>query len=395
MPTLADNNNCTACGACAVRCPGHCITMKEDNQGVIYPSIDTQSCVNCGVCENVCPILNPVISNPNIICYAAWNSNPSDRATCASGGIANAIYKYFIDNGNICVGASMNPDWTVSHKIVSKLEELEPLKNSKYSFSEAYYVFRNLSTLLKDNKQVVMIGLPCQIAAARKLFNDNPNLILIDIVCHGSVPNLYLRQHIEAIEKRLDCKAHRISFRAPEKGTANYFLTLYDENDNIIYSHDVSLEETYNAAFHWEISYRENCYNCKFANPNRVSDITLGDFHGLGSLAPCSYKEDEVSTIIVHTSKGQNIIETLIAQQRIVAEERPVMESITGDKRLQYPSEISESNKDFQRLINKNLGDFEKTIKQVFKIFLLRRKFKFIKYIPNNTIDNIVNLCSK
>lgn len=50
---------CCGCGACAVGCPTGAITMKYDNEGFVYPHIDSEKCCNCGKCRKLC-INNPV-----------------------------------------------------------------------------------------------------------------------------------------------------------------------------------------------------------------------------------------------------------------------------------------------------------------------------------------------
>ena len=45
----------------------------------------------------------------------------------------------------------------------------------------------------------------------------------------------------------------------------------------------------YQEAYHDGIAYRENCYHCKFAKSKRISDITLSDYKGLGTMAPCAF----------------------------------------------------------------------------------------------------------
>lgn len=54
-----DNNSkkdCCGCTACSSVCPKNCITMTEDNEGFFYPVADGNSCINCGLCEKVCPV---------------------------------------------------------------------------------------------------------------------------------------------------------------------------------------------------------------------------------------------------------------------------------------------------------------------------------------------------
>lgn len=50
------NNKCTGCMACRFICPKSAINMREDKEGFLYPVIDENLCIDCGKCDNVCPI---------------------------------------------------------------------------------------------------------------------------------------------------------------------------------------------------------------------------------------------------------------------------------------------------------------------------------------------------
>ncbi len=47
---------CCGCTACYAICPSHAITMEPDNEGFLYPVIDTEKCVLCKRCIKVCPL---------------------------------------------------------------------------------------------------------------------------------------------------------------------------------------------------------------------------------------------------------------------------------------------------------------------------------------------------
>lgn len=52
----SDKRKCCGCTACKNICPKNAITMCCDEEGFLYPVIDTDICVNCRICINVCPI---------------------------------------------------------------------------------------------------------------------------------------------------------------------------------------------------------------------------------------------------------------------------------------------------------------------------------------------------
>ena len=48
--------DCCGCGACFSVCPKSAIIMKEDEEGFDYPVIDSDACIRCLKCLNVCPV---------------------------------------------------------------------------------------------------------------------------------------------------------------------------------------------------------------------------------------------------------------------------------------------------------------------------------------------------
>lgn len=368
MIRLANEKLCTACGACVERCPKNCISMEERQIGGCFPLINKNECIECHSCERVCPILNLPNFEENICAYAAWNTDVRQRATSASGGIAYAIYERAVLHGYACVGASFNPDFTVTHKVVVDQESISLFKNSKYVFSNAYDVFPKVKQLLSLKQNVVFIGLPCQVAAFRNLFPNSDNLLLVDIVCHGSVPGSYLKQHIKFLEQELKEKAEKIYFRDPVFGTSTYHFSLYNKRGECFYGKRTSDGDLYNYAFHKMVAYRENCYHCHFARPERLSDITLGDFHGNGNMEEWNDSKDNVSLIITHTEKGKQWVKRMVEDGLIKVEQRPLEEPINGDRQLREPAVKTQLRFDFEKLMLKSNGNFEKVMKEVIEL---------------------------
>lgn len=48
--------SCCGCSACLQKCPKKCIEMHEDAEGFLYPEINDDFCIDCGICYNVCPV---------------------------------------------------------------------------------------------------------------------------------------------------------------------------------------------------------------------------------------------------------------------------------------------------------------------------------------------------
>ena len=79
MIHITDKTNCCGCNACGDICGKNAITCKTDKEGFWYPEVDREKCIDCGLCEKVCPIINIDALKKNDfkepICYAAIHKN--------------------------------------------------------------------------------------------------------------------------------------------------------------------------------------------------------------------------------------------------------------------------------------------------------------------------------
>lgn len=386
---LAGIKACTGCGACAYVCPKKCISFKDDNAyDIAYPLIDENKCINCGKCQKVCPALNPLEASVPFRSYAAWSSDTEERRTSASGGIASEIYKYALECGWFIVGAALDKDFQVCLKLSDKLSSIKDFKNSKYVFSSTKGLFQELNLRLKSGSKIVVIALPCQIAAIKKVFHQYlDNLLLVDLVCHGVAPASYLIQHIRNIEKKKGDKAISVFFRDPAYSTDTFTFSLYNTQNRCFYAKRTANHDRYQVGYHRMISYRENCYHCQFAKQNRISDITISDYKGLGKYAPSNISDNRhVSCILANTKKGNDFISSLIKGGNIIAEERPVKEPIDGDAQLRHPSQKSLARKIFERRMERCDGNFERAMVPIVYIVSFQR----FLYRINNILKRII-----
>lgn len=389
MIKLASREFCTGCGACAYKCPKSCISMMENVIGEVLPQINTEECIQCHLCEKVCPILSaPTTAEPQE-CYAAWSKDITTRLTSASGGIAYELYKNAVDNGCYAVGASINEDFSVSLEIADCEKELEPFKNSKYVFSDGHSIYPEIGKLLKQQKKIIIAGLPCQIAAFKNIFHNNENLILIEILCHGTSPYSYLKQHIETIKLRTKSNISQISFRDPANGTIAFVFSCYQGERPIYQAQE---EDSYMYSFHNAISYRESCYHCHFAKNERVGDLVLCDFYGLGKEFKCSYREENVSCVLLVTPKGQSFFNGLKSNNCIFVEKRDVHEAKASNPRLTCPSPKSKERLLFEKNINNSNGNFEKAIAPILNAYTKKKNASFKKKLLYILIDRIRNI---
>ena len=55
-----DNELCSGCAACYNICPQNAIKMQKDERGFLYPVIEQEKCINCGICNKTCIIKHSV-----------------------------------------------------------------------------------------------------------------------------------------------------------------------------------------------------------------------------------------------------------------------------------------------------------------------------------------------
>ena len=101
MIKIQKTTDCCGCSACAEICPKQCISLDVDYEGFWYPQINSSICIDCHLCESVCPVLNPGVEHKPLHVYAAINKNDEIRARSASGGVFTIIAEKVIDEGGV------------------------------------------------------------------------------------------------------------------------------------------------------------------------------------------------------------------------------------------------------------------------------------------------------
>ena len=83
MNLVKDTSKCCGCNLCSVVCTHNAINMEPDKYGYLYPRIEQEKCVNCGLCEMKCPLQNIATVNSSVAAYAAsYNNVESIRGCC-------------------------------------------------------------------------------------------------------------------------------------------------------------------------------------------------------------------------------------------------------------------------------------------------------------------------
>lgn len=354
---MISNTTCTGCGACSITCPVHCIKMELDRLGHIAPVIDRSKCIHCGQCRAICPQNQIPQEHFPTACYAAWSTCTEDYTFSASGGAAAAFARYQLKQGGTIFGCDYDEYADLRHFQLHDENDVHRMQSSKYSQSMAFDSFFKIKELLERQISVVFIGTPCQVAGLlRFLKKDYPFLITIDLVCHGAPPDAYLKEYLS--ELGLTPPYQRIRFR----GEFDQMLTVW-KDDSIVYQKSQAKDD-YFSAFYQNVISCDSCFSCQYAQPKRVSDITIGDFWGLGELNEIKALSDRPSLILLNTEKGQTFFDR--AKCNLIFEQRSVAEGICGNGRLNAPPGKNYKAKSYQFLYRSHILGFQKSVKATF-----------------------------
>lgn len=305
---ISDKSKCCGCTACASVCPKKCISMKEDNEGFLYPNIDNSLCVNCGLCEKICPILNATEEvSFEQQGYIVQNKDEIIRNESTSGGAFSAIAKYIIDNNGIVYGASYDNKFQVIHTKAETINELSKFRNSKYVQSNLKDTFLGVEDYLKKGKLVCYSGTPCQIEGLKSyLRKDYDNLITVDIVCHAVPSPLIWRKYLEMQQENLKTEFSNIIFRDKHYGYKYSTMTFKDLNGKKVYTYGIDTDPMLRAFFS-NICDRPSCYKCSFKKRYRVSDFTLWDCYVTHRFDKSLDDDKGTSRLLIHSNKGSKI----------------------------------------------------------------------------------------
>jgi len=372
------NDNCTGCHCCINICSNECINMNPNNEGFLYPVVNYSNCINCGKCVSVCPIINKNDLTNNPIAYACFNKDKIIRLNSSSGGIFTILAEKVIDCGGVVIGAVFNKDFEVKHDIVETYENIRLLRGSKYVQSTVGYTYKKTKDFLLSGRKVLFSGTPCQIAGLKTyLSKPYPNLITVDIICHG-VPSPYVwKTYIQFRESKAGSKIKSINFRSKNTGWKQ-FSVLFSFVNNSVYNKIFS-EDIYMKAFLKNICLRPSCYNCNFRSLNRQSDITLADFWGIQNLLPDMDDDNGTSLIFLNSQKGRQVFKSI--SNNIFYKEVEITDAVKYNISAIISPEQNLNRKEFFKNLSKL--PFDKLVKKYCKDSLLFKIKSFVKNIIN------------
>lgn len=343
MIHITDKQNCCGCTACVQRCPKQCIRLDEDAEGFLYPNVNEEACVKCGLCEKVCPILNQADKLPALEVLAVKNPNEEERMNSSSGGLFLPLAREVINKGGVVFGAVYDEHWEVHHVYAEKIEDVYPMIGSKYLQSRIENTYKEAEIFLKQGREVLFVGSPCQIAGLRTFLRNKeyPNLLAVDFLCHGvPSPGVWRRYLAETYggydaedQNRLQATDGKntvllsslnakspigdIKFREKEEDGWKKFRFVVRKksaskaDQNSVLSSDIHYNNPFMRGFLSDIYLRPSCYECKCKNGVNHSDLTIGDYWA-ARVTDQDFDDDKgVGLVLVNTSKGKKYFDGL------------------------------------------------------------------------------------
>lgn len=386
---VSNRGKCTGCLSCNAVCPFDAISVKESDDGFYIPEIDQQKCKECGLCLNRCPVTHPrkEKNEPKESC-AAYHKDPFVRNESSSGGIYTAIAEYVIESGGCAVGAVWNEDFNVEHAIAFSKDELIKQRGSKYVQSNiSKDIYKKIKDLLEKDTLVLFSGTGCQVAGLLEyLGNDYPNLITVDVLCHGVSSNRAWRKYLSYIMEKKDCgKIKKINMRDKRISWDLFSYSFTGEKGSYI---EVARNDLYGTVHSSGLMLRTSCDECKFKRDTGYvySDISIGDYWGGGKKGVDSVKEG-ISLMIINTEKGRQLFQNIT--DRITVFPVDLREAAIINRVIFRPDPRylfrKKALKDLQK------GDFQDVVNKHMKICLWQQKYEIFVFRVKRKLLKIIN----
>ena len=321
MITIGRKRVCCGCSACALKCPTKCISLIEDSEGFLYPRINTDDCINCGLCERVCPVLNNKKEIEPLKTIAAINKNEEIRMHSSSGGIFSFLSEQIINQGGVVFGAKFNDKWEVIHSYTDSIEKLRDFRGSKYVQSIIGTSYKKAEDFLIQGRKVLFSGTPCQIAGLKLyLQKDYQNLLTVDFICHGVPSPKVWKMYLEEIcefkigvslsrysnnpKRKTRYEIDNIEFRNKNSGWKRFSVSFslldsnnYKNNKCILEEFDKNL---FMIGFLKNLYLRPSCHKCPVRDLKSGSDIKICDFWGIDNVLPDFDDNRGASAVIIN-----------------------------------------------------------------------------------------------
>lgn len=330
--------------------------MLFDDEGFEYPVINQDVCIDCGLCQSVCPVIlydkRQTLRDTNNSAqrgYAARNKNYTQRLISSSGSIFPPIAEWILENNGVVVGAAYDSQFNVVHQIIDSNSGLRDIQGSKYLQCRAdNNTFKRIRDELKTGRLVLYSGMACQVEGLKSfLRKEYDNLYTIDLICMGIPSPIVWQKYLKAYFKGE--KIQHINFK--EKSIGWNSFCFYVKTDKREFR-ERGMENLYLQSMFRSWNMRPSCFQCPFKEEKRISDFTLADCWGANKKVPSIDDNKGLSSVIVHSAKGLHLWQLL--SDKIESIEISIDEIAAGNPNLIYNKPQTGDRKLFYEMLNRN-----------------------------------------
>lgn len=302
-------SRCAGCGTCYNICLASCIRMEQDSEGFNYPEVDSEKCISCGECRRVCPVIySEDLCSDSAFAYCVIHKDWNVRKLSSSGGAFGLLAEQILNEDGVVFGAVYDESWNVKHISAETQDGTEAMQQSKYVQSNLENTFSECRNYLDKGRKVLFSGTSCQIAGLLSFTgNSYENLFTLDFICNSVPSPAAWVEYIKWLENMQGSKLTHVNQRTKTRpwSVSPVSYSFADGTKYVRYGTQDSWKRIF-----WAdkgLIARPSCFECQFRGISRLSDITVGDFHGISDFYPDMFDDGGTSIVIIQNERGDRL----------------------------------------------------------------------------------------
>jgi coenzyme F420 hydrogenase subunit beta len=291
---------CTECGACVSNCPVNALT-GDLASGKYVPTL-TGDCTACGICYAICPRTYVLWSELIGDFRSVWKVKAlADVGKKQNGGAATAFLYHLLNEGIVDAAIVAKKDssapWMPEAAIVKNADEITQYSGTVYAHVP---VVDGVVKALKDGlSTLAVVGTSCNIDAINNMQKHPAGFFNMDMRSEIFKVGLFCMEAFEYPKLVAFLSENGVDIKDVEKmeiSSGKFRVTIKGE-------------DTEWAIKDLDVAAASSCSYCHDLTC-KTSDISCGN---IGS-------EDDQSTVIIRTVRGEHIFQEALAAELIEAE---------------------------------------------------------------------------